>query len=214
MSGILDLKQIERKAYRSTYQDGVWDIYVGLIAAGLAIYVHRPESGYSAANLAWFVATFIVAQVFFWAAKRFITLPRMGQVRFGEIRQHKKKTLAIVLGIVVLIQTGVVGLTTFGWLNPNLGAKLFGEVSLEHLAVSALGSLFVGPPMLFIAYINDFPRGYYSAILLALAVFLMIYFNQPVYALIVAGLILVPGVVLFIRFLRQYPVPHGDESNG
>ncbi len=210
----MDLKQIERKAFRSTYQDGVWDIYFGLIVAGLAMYIHRPESGYSAANLAWFLVTFTVAQIFFWAAKKYVTQPRMGQVRFGPARQRRSKALAIILGVVVLIQAFVVGLTTLGWLNPGFGAKLFGDVSPEHLAVSTLASLFVGPPMLFIAYMNDFPRGYYIAILIALAVFLMIYFNQPVYALIIAGLILIPGVALFIRFMRQYSIPRRDETNG
>jgi hypothetical protein len=214
MSSILNLKQIERKAFQSTYQDGVWDIFMGLIVAGMAMFVHRAESGYSAVNLVCFVLTFTVAQGFYWGVKRYVTLPRMGQVRFGSIRRQKKRTLAIVLGLVVFIQVLVVGVTVLGWLNPVFGETLFGDVSFEHLAVAAIGSLFVGPSMLFVAYMNDFLRGYYIAILLALAVFLMIYFNQPIYTLIIAGLIILPGLVLLIRFLRLYPIPHGDESNG
>ena len=31
MSTQLNLKEIERKAFRSTYQDGLWDIHLGLI---------------------------------------------------------------------------------------------------------------------------------------------------------------------------------------
>jgi len=214
MSRILDLKQIERKAYRSTYEDGLWDIQLGLIVLGLAMFMYRPEGGYSANNLIWFVLTFLLANTLFWAGKKYITVPRLGQVRFGEARQQKKKNMAIILGIIVLIQVLVVGMTTFGWLNPVFGSKLFGEVSLEHLAIAALGSLFVGPPMLFIAFMNDFQRGYYIAVLFALSVFLMIYFNQPIYALILGGCILIPGLVLFTRFLRAYPIPHGDGSNG
>jgi hypothetical protein len=214
MSGVLDLKHVERKAYRSTYQDGLWDVYMGLVVVGLSIYAHRPEGGFSVINWIGFVVTFVIANIIFWVGKKFITTPRMGQVRFGLIRQQKRKTLAIIMGIVVLIQIIVVGLTTFGWLNPVFGSKLFGSVNMEHLAVSALAALFVGPPMLFIAFMNDFPRGYYIAILMALAVFLIIYLNQPLYPLILGGLIIVPGLVLFIRFLRTYPLPQGDESNG
>jgi uncharacterized membrane protein YjjP (DUF1212 family) len=41
---------------------------------------------------------------------------------------------------------------------------------------------------------------------MALAVFLMIYLNQPIYPIIIGILIVVPGVVLFIRFLQKYPL--------
>jgi hypothetical protein len=217
MSNALDLKQIERKAFRSTYQDGLWDILLGVIVAAMAITIYRPESGYSPMNIIGMVLIYAVVYSLFWAAKKYITLPRMGQVRFGPTRQQKKKTLAIILGIIVLIQAFVVGVTVFGWLNPVFGAKLlgsFGDYSLEHLAVAALGSFFVGPSMLVIAYLIDFPRGYYIAILMALAVFLMILINQPIYPVVIGVLIIVPGLVLFIHFLKKYPLPQGDETNG
>jgi len=217
MSNILDLKQIERKAFRSTYQDGLWDILLGLIVAAMAITLYHPESGYSVINNVAMVLIYAVVCSLFWAAKKYITLPRMGQVQFGAARQQKRKALAIILGIIVLIQAFVVGVTVFGWLNPVFGAKLlgsFGDYSLEHLAVAALGSFFVGPSMLVIAYLIDFPRGYYIAVLMALAVFLMILINQPIYPVVIGGLIIVPGVVLFINFLKKYPILQGDEPNG
>jgi hypothetical protein len=31
MTTKLDLKEIEKRAFLSTYQDGIWDIYYGLI---------------------------------------------------------------------------------------------------------------------------------------------------------------------------------------
>jgi hypothetical protein len=217
MSNTLDLKQIERKAFRSTYQDGLWDIYMGAIVAAMAVFLHRPESGYSAINIIGCILIFIVGNILFWAGKKYITLPRMGQVHFGPARQQKKKTLAIILGIIVLIQVFVVGVTIFGWLNPVFGAKLlgsFGGYNLEHLAVAALSSLFVGPSMLVIAYLNDFLRGYYIAILMALAVFLMILINQPIFPLVIGGLIILPGLGLFINFLKKYPIPQGVETHG
>ena len=80
--------------------------------------------------------------------------------------------------------------------------------------VAALGSLFVGPPMLVMAYMIDFPRGYYIAVLMALAVFLMILTNQMIYSLVIGAIIILPGLVLFIRFLRKYPLPQGDQAHG
>ena len=63
-----------------------------------------------------------------------------------------------------------------------------------------------------VAYFNEFMRGYYIAAILSLAVFSLIWFGEPVY-LIVAGLmIIIPGVVLLIRFLRDHPLPPAEVS--
>jgi hypothetical protein len=210
MSAILDLKEIERRAFRSTYQDGLWDMLWGAIVMAMAISVHRPEDGYTLANIVVAMVVPPVAYGLFWVGKKFITLPRMGQVRFGPARKQKGRTLAIILGLVVLVQAGIVGLTALGWLDPQVGARINGflaDHSLERLAVAALGSLFVGPPMILIAYFIDFPRGYYIAVMMSLAVFLMILLNQPIYALVIGGLIVLPGLVLFVRFLKRYPLP-------
>jgi len=217
MSQAFDLKALERKAFRSTHQDGLWDILYGLIVIGMALFVFRPEEGYGASNFIWLIITCVAANLIFWAGKKFITVPRMGQVRFGEIRKQKGRTLAIILGVFILLQGGIVLLTALGGRNPELGARLGAFLqahNAERLAVAAVGSLFVGPSFLLIAYFSDFPRGYYIAILMALAVFLMILYNQPIYPLIIGGLILVPGLVLLVQFLRQHPLPSQEAHHG
>jgi hypothetical protein len=214
MSTELNLKEIERKAFRSTYQDGLWDLYMGLIVLGMSIFIYRPASGYSPRNLVLMLVTFVVAYGLFHAGKKYITVPRMGQVRFGVVRKRKKRTLAIILGVFVLLQAGVVGVTTLGWLNSAVSAKLnsfLQERDLTLAVVAAIGSLMVGISMIVIAYFSDFPRGYYIAVMMALAVFLMIYLNQPAYPVILGGLILLPGLVLFVRFLKTYPL-HRQET--
>jgi len=217
MATQLNLKEIERKAFRSTYQDGLWDLYLGVIVMLMAIYIHRPADGYSPMNLILLLLSFVVAFSLFWAGKKFITLPRMGQVRFGAMRKQKKTTLAIILGLVIAVQIGIVGLTALGRAIPTLSAwvsDLFNTQNLELLAVAALGSLFVGPSMILVAHFTDFPRGYYIAILMSLAVFMMIYLNQPVYAILIGALIALPGIVLFVRFLRKYPLPPPTVTHG
>ena len=209
MSAMLDLREIERRAFRSTYQDGLWDMCWGAIVMAMAISMHRPEDGYGPANIILATVVPVVAGGLFWLGKKLITLPRMGQVRFGPARKRRGRTLAIILGLVVLVQAGIVGLTALGGLDPQVGAQINGflaDHSLERLAVAALGSLFVGPSMILIAYFSDFPRGYYIAVMMSLAVFLMILLNRPIYALIIGGLIVLPGLVLFVRFLKRYPL--------
>lgn len=215
MSSQLNLKEIERKAFLSTYQDGLLDMQYGLIVVFMSIFIYRPETGYSPLNI--ILSTLLMSLSFgmFWAGKKYITLPRMGQVRFGAVRMKKAKTLAIILGLFVLIQVGVVGLTTQGWLNPDITARLNNSINARGsnlLVVAAIASLMVGSSMIVIAYFTDFLRGYYSAILMALAVFLMVYLNQPIYPIVIGGLIILPGLVHLVRFLRDYPLQPKDTS--
>jgi len=213
MSTQLNLKEIERKAYRSTYQDGLWDIYYGLIVVGMSIFIYHPAEGYSAMNIILSLLIISLAYGLFWAGKKYITLPRMGQVHFGEIRKQKKRTLAIIMGIFVLILIVLVGLTTLGWMNPQASSDVKGALAVhnsELLVVALIGSLILGTSMIVVAYYSDFPRGYYIALMMAMAVFLMIYLNKPIYPILIGGLIILPGVVLFIRFLKMYPLPREE----
>jgi hypothetical protein len=210
MSTQLDLKEIERKAFRSTYEDGLRDIYFGLIVICMSIFIYRPASGYSPMNIILALLAMSVAYSLFWAGKKYITLPRMGQVRFGDIRRKKKTTMVIFLSFVVLVQLIILGLTTLGWLIPEVGARVSGFLKsqdLMDLTVALIGSLFVVSGMTLTVYFSDFPRGYFIAAMMALAVFLMIYLNQPVYPILIGALMIIPGAVLFFRFLKKYPLP-------
>lgn len=216
MSNQLNLKELEQKAFRSIYQDGLLDIYLGLIVICMTYFLFRQENGYGAWNIFLMLACVGLAYSVFWAGKKFVTLPRMGQVTFGPLRRRKKITLAFLLGAIVAVQVVIVFLSMKGLVNADYSGKLstlFDEQGLERLIVAELGSFFVGPAMILIAYFKDFPRGYYIGILIALAVFLMILFNQPVYPLLIGVLIILPGIVLFVRFLRRYPLQRGDVSN-
>jgi len=216
MSTQLNLKEIERKAFRSTHQDGLLDICIGLVFGSMAlpmfIVVQDASPGF------YLVLSFLgvcAGELVFWAGKKFITLPRMGQVKFGEIRRKRNKTLALILVVVVLIQVGIVLLTAGAWAIPALGdqlQELFPGRRASDLLVSAVGALFVGPSMMAIAFFTDFPRGYYIALVLSLGVFLMIWFWQPLIQVGAAILVLIPGLVMFVRFLRRYPlIPAGGQ---
>lgn len=214
MTNQLNLKELERKAFRSTYQDGLWDLYFGLIVICMSIFIYRPASGYSPLNILMAVGAMMVAYSLFWAGKKFITLPRMGQVQFGPQREKRKWTMVIVLSVVVFIQAAFVTFQALARANPALGAALsafLSDKTAGDLLVASIGALMVGPSMIVVAYFIDFPRGYFIAIMIALAVFLMIYLNQPIYPILIGLAIAVPGVVLFVRFLRQYPL-HREEA--
>lgn len=213
MSIPINLKEIERKAYLSTFQDGLMDIHNGLVVISMALFVYRPADGYSPVNIILAVLMISLAGGLFMAGKKHITLPRMGQVRFGAVRKRKRSTLAIILGVIVLLQIGLLGLTTQGWLNPQAAATI-NEFLTSHdlmlVVVALIGALIVGTAMTVIAFFSDFPRGYYIAIMMSLAVFLMIYLNRPIYPIILGVLITLPGLILLVRFLKTYPRPTGN----
>ena len=137
-------------------------------------------------------------------------------VTFGAIRKKKGRTLAIILAIFILFQVILVGITALGWLDPAAGQKIDGilpEGISDLLLVALIGSLIVGTSMIVIVHFSDFRRGYFIAILMGLAVFLMIYLNQPIYPIIIGSLIILPGLVLFLRFLKQYPLDRQEPSD-
>jgi hypothetical protein len=216
MSTQLNLKEIERKAFRSTYQDGLLDLEFGLVVICMSIFIYRPASGYSPVNIILAVGAIAAANLLFWAGKKYITLPRMGQVRFGPQRARRKRTMVIIMSVIVLIQVALLVLQFLALAKPESGAiitKLLPDRARMDLLVASIAALIVGPGMTLMAYFTDFPRGYYIAIMMALAVFLMIYFNQPIYPIIIGGLIILPGLVLFLRFLRTYPLRRQDSPH-
>jgi hypothetical protein len=206
----MDLKKTEQKAFRSTYQDGLWDIYYGLIVICMSFVIFRPASGYSSTNIVLAICSFGISYALFWVCKKFLILPRMGQVTFGPSRQKRKKAMALTLGVIVLFQIIALGVQYFGWTHPSV--KIDGilvEKGVMDLVVATVAALIVGISMVIIAYFRDFPRGFYIAILFSLAVFLMVYFNRPLYAILIGILILLPGLFLFIKFLKKYPMVSG-----
>jgi hypothetical protein len=216
MFNLLNLNEIERKAFRSTYQDGLWDCYLGLVVVCMSFFIYRPTERYSPTNIFLALAGIFLSYSLFWAGKKFITTPRLGLVRFGTVRKQKKATLAVIMSVIVIIQVGIVGLTSLAWVNPEVGSWVNSMIktrSLMDLVVAAIGSLFVCPAMILVAYFNDYSRGYYIAILMSLAVFLMISLNQPVYPVIIGGFIILPGLVLLVRFLQKYPLPPEEISH-
>jgi hypothetical protein len=72
--------------------------------------------------------------------------------------------------------------------------------------LAVVAAVFVAPGMLLIAYFSDIPRGYYHAVVMTLAVFLMILLDQAWWMVLGGVLIVLPGLVQFVLFLQRYPL--------
>jgi hypothetical protein len=214
MSDSLDLKNIEKKAFRATHQDGLWDIYIGGVVMSMAVLAYSTAGeARPALRFGLYLAGLGVFYLIYWGGKKYLTTPRLGLVKFGPHRQKRKLIMASVLSGLVLLQALLLIGTILLWKNPDWATRMGFHTSnrdLERMVVAIVGALFVGPSMVLIAYFNDFLRGYYIAVIMSLAVFSLIWFGQPVYLIAAGLLIMLPGIVLFARFLRQHPLPPAE----
>ena len=217
MSQNLDLKAIERKAFRSVHQDGLWDIYLGGLMLVLSLFFAIPESGEG--ELTYMVIALLgVAVVFavFQLGKKYITTPRMGQVQFGPERQKRKIKLAWIMGAYVLVTLGMVLFSLYIWNRSASGqtVDLALTPSLERVLVALVAALLAGTSTLVISYFREFVRGYYIALLMGLGFFFTLLLDMTIPMLVAGALILVPGLILFVNFLRQHPLPPREGRSG
>ena len=188
MSEMIDLRDVERRAWTLYYQDGLWDIFFGLLFLGGGLRVLTD-------NL-WFYLLVAAGILVFILGKRWITLPRLGQIQFSA--QRKART-----AVVRIVALGAMIVTAVIFILIVTGSDLSG-LPLNWLFVIMVPSVF-----LLMATMMDFTRLYGYAVLVAVFTVLGEFVGNPAaaWAQIIAGLVpLAVGIVLLARFLRRYPV--------
>ena len=208
MSEEIDLKNLERKAWRSVFQDGLWDIYLGLLLLAMAILMLLSDSGLSESqSMLIYLGLMAISMLVLWAGKRFITVPRMGRAKFGPKGKARKRKARVVLAASVLVGVVVFFIALSGMKgNWSEGLPLQFIIpaiwSVNMLVVFGLG-----------AYFLDFDRLYLIGVMYALALPVLILTDELlgidlgfIAFAIPAALILIIGSVVFVRFLRDYAV--------
>ena len=213
MNSEIDLKKLERKAYRSIHQDGIMDIFLGFIMIAMGIYGTLSNPGIeNPLGLGIFVILEIVAIFIIIAGKKYITVPRIGIVKPGSERKKKLSKARIVLAISILL-----GLIFF--LVPivlgNIGKE--GQLPWYFLAIIFAMNVFIVFGL--VAYFLDYSRLYVIAVLFALTIpfleILKLFFDSPFNVLIAFGLpgiiVIGIGVIYLYRFIKNYPLPKEEE---
>jgi hypothetical protein len=212
MSKNINLKEIERKAFRSTFQDGLWDMYLGFLLLTMGM---GPGLLSLNTSLMWTLAILLVFSALtwlaFWAGKKFITTPRMGLVKFGPQRKAKlKKTRAVLflsalLGVIMFVLRAMWNIE---WAAIPIPAYVW---AVQAIVVFSLGAYFLDVSR-FYAY------GMLYAIPVPVGVVLLQNTGLPGLMFlpfgVSGGVMVIIGVVLFIRFLRDYRIPAGAASDG
>lgn len=206
---VLDIKSLEKKVYRSFFEDGFWDIFIGMLLLGFSLGWTRiifdiMEPLYILIiSIIWNTITFLI----YYLGKKFITIPRIGIVKFGQKRKARQKKLKIFLLINVLFGCVVFILTFFGLLEIlAIGG------SLTPLLIGLISYTF---PFTIIAYFLQFNRLYIYALMGGFSFFIsdVIYsiLGSPLDSIIgfgvPGGIIVAVGLIFLIKFLRKYPKP-------
>jgi len=200
----IDLKEIVKKAYRSTFQDGLWDIYLGILLINLNTLPWIVENYLSLIQVAMVgIIVTVVAMIIFFGGKKFITLPRMGLIKFVQERKAKLIKLRAIMFLSAIVGIATFFLANFMTTIAGIPAP-FLIFSANCLIVFGLG-----------AYFMNFERLYAYSFFYAIPLpvgFLMMKNSYHVANVILScsipGLIMVVyGCVLFFQFLRKYPNP-------
>ncbi len=203
------LKELEKKAYRSVQEDGFWDMYLGLLMLGIFIPKIVEEMGFRDLQLmpdlsVYSLLVYAAAIAILLIGKRFITVPRLGRVRFGEKRKRRLAVMAICLTISFVGGLVMFFLTVKGWIIIKPGSAL----DVPTLMFGGMQFLFA----ILAAYLLGFPRLYAYAFIFGLAFPLARYFTRSGllhfgYTLTggLGGLImLLVGLYLLARFMKRY----------
>jgi len=184
----IDTRKIQRKVYMTYFQDGLWDVVLGLFLLGWGFAILF--------DLGWLpVITFLA---FFWIAqglKQKIIYPRIGYAKPAEHRKQKSRIIiggavTLLLGIMVFLVIVTGGMPQF---LRDYFELLFG--TMQAIVIGLIG------------YWWGITRWYgYAGLTFLLAVF-----NQwlglsfELSFIIPGGVILLYGMTIFARFLRKYP---------
>ena len=204
MSLSVSLKEAERRAFRTKYDDGLWDILLGCFFLMFAI---APLLSASLGDF-WSSVVFLpfwgLAYLLIWLVRRYVVSPRVGMVKFGPARRKKLMwftTLMLVVNAIMLI-LGIVAAFSFGKVSGYLMALGLGLFLLFGCNLAA--------------YLLDFPRLYVYGLMLGLSIpvgewlFTHGYASHHGYPLTFGAdstIMILVGLLVFLRLLRKFPMP-------
>jgi hypothetical protein len=193
MNEKINLKEIERKAYTSYHQDGLIEISIAFTILAFSLMI--------ISDLPWLGGVIGITAISFYAgAKKALTVPRIGYVKFPQQRAQRITTVTVALGVLAFVAGMVALLQTMNQGTPDWLVLLIENYMLTIGTTVAALFLLAG-------YAFKTKRIYTYA-LLTLIMFVaghFIYFPLYYYLTALGILILMCGLFLMIRFVRKYP---------
>jgi hypothetical protein len=205
MQSPVSLKSAERKAFQATFMDGLWDVFLGCFALEFAVAPLLSESLGDFWSSAIFLPFWGLAYLAIHTVRKHVVQPRIGTVSFGKARKEKMRRFSVVMVAANLV---IFLLGLLAMVGVVKGVGVIGSVT-------GLLGLFLLAAFSIAAYMLDFPRLYVYG-LLAFAAPLVgewLYQNRgaahhgfPIVFGFTAAVMIVTGLVLFFRLLKNNPV--------
>ena len=213
MHALDDLQRLERTTFKKTYDDGMLDIFMGVMIGTMPAVARLTDlAGGPVGRLGVYLAIYGVLVAAFVVARRWVTTPRIGSFRPAPARRRKVRSARVVLSLsvvfglalVVLFATGAAGTSLSTWvpliflLNATV---VFGAMAyfLDVPRFWAYGPAFGLPIVADASLQNAWDISLPAAVI----------FGVP------GAVVTLVGVGILTRFVRRYPVPvTGGESDG
>lgn len=205
-----DLRETEKKVFRSVVDDGLWDLvlasWISVLAIAPLLSVRMGDFWSSALMVPVVGVVFAIA----WILRRRVVRPRVGVIRLGRERRARLRTFTVLMlaANVVFFVGGLVAAVV----APPTGWSVPIGFSIVALAIfSAAG------------FTLDFPRLYGYGLLLASAALIGEWLFREGYAShhgfpvcfgTVAIVMAVTGLVRFLSLARRTPPDAADPSLG
>jgi hypothetical protein len=219
MSQTNTIKDAERQVFQlATFEDGFWEIYLGLFFALMSIYSLTRRLLGPVINAVCFLGAALVLVGLVWLVKRAFTLPRIGVVRFGSGTKRAIKTTHLITWALVIATFAIMILSAGHLLNEPTWKALPQWVS--DFDVDMVFALVIIATFSLAAYTMGLPRFYLYGFLLGVSNFtstvLHVYegvlFQWPV--ALAAGIIIASGIMVLLKFRRKYPLPREAQNDG
>jgi len=204
MSTPISLKEAERRAFQLTFNDGLWDIFLGCFFLIFAIGPFLSPSLGDFWGSVIFLPFWGLVYLVIWLVRKHLVAPRLGSVEYGnarKIRLKKFSTVMLVLNIVAII-LGIAAFIGFGHVPETLYPILLGVILLLGFSLAA-GFL-------------DFTRLYFYGLLTGLAPLVgeWLFVNgkashhgNPIAFGTASGIMILVGLVVLVRLLNSTPIP-------
>ena len=204
MSQPISLKEAERKAFRTTYNDGLWDIFLGCFFLMFAIGPYLSPTLGDFWSSVMFLPFWGLVFLVLWLVRKYVVSPRIGVVKFGPARRTKLAKFSVVMLVVnvVALILGLVAAMSFGSVPGQMISTIFGLM------------LLIGSSMA--AYFLDFNRLYVYGLLVGLSPLVgewlyshgkAAHHGLPVTFGSSAGIMILVGLARFLHLLRNNPAP-------
>ncbi len=201
MSQNIDFKELRKKVYLSYHQDGLIDIIIGASILGFGLQIATNNSAFL--FLTW------IGFILYTPLKNRITIPRLGYVRFDEERKTAMR-LVLLIAIGVLVMAMFIGLFVFVR-SGNMPQTASDWLKKYHMLL--LG-IFIAIPLFAAAFWSGLKRLIIYAGLILSVIFagIQLGIDPPLYVIALGCIILLAGLWVLFRFLKQYPVVNKNHA--